>query len=335
LLSLLRNVNQEVLIKISDENPFKSGKTIFPFNLLLLSKICDHEIDQMIMNKTIKITEAPRDAMQGIKQFIPTEKKAALINALLKVGFDIIDFGSFVSPKAIPQLSDTSEVIKKLDMSSTTSKLMAIVCNSKGARQAAEFDEIAYIGFPFSFSETFLKLNINANIEKARKTADEIHEICRQKGKKPLVYISMAFGNPYGDPWSIDLILQWTKYFADQDIDIIALSDIIGIADGGMIGRVFGEIFGEVANLDIGLHLHTHGHNWYEKIDAAWSRGCRRFDGVMSGLGGCPMAGYELVGNLNTRHLLEYFDKNNIPLKIDRQAFEEAYKIAMKTYPVL
>jgi hydroxymethylglutaryl-CoA lyase len=287
------------------------------------------------MEQTIKITEAPRDAMQGIKQFIPTDEKAALINALLKVGFDIIDFGSFVSPKAIPQLSDTAEVIGKLDMSSTNSKLMAIVGNTKGAQQAAAFDEITYIGFPFSFSETFLKLNINASVEQARKTADDIHELCLQKGKKPLVYISMAFGNPYGDPWSIDLILQWARYFADQKIEIIALSDIIGIADGGMVGRVFKELYEEIDDMDFGLHLHTSGANWYDKIDAAYQQGCRRFDGVMSGLGGCPMAGYELVGNLNTRHLLEYCDKNNIPLNIDRQAFEMAYRQAMKTYPVL
>jgi hydroxymethylglutaryl-CoA lyase len=287
------------------------------------------------MEKTIKITEAPRDAMQGIRQFIPTDEKAALINALLKVGFDIIDFGSFVSPKAIPQLSDTAAVIGKLDMSSTNSKLMAIVGNTKGAQQAASFDEITYIGFPFSFSETFLKLNINATVEQARKTADDIHELCRQKGKKPLVYISMAFGNPYGDPWSIDLILQWARYFADQEMEIIALSDIIGIADGGMVGRVFEELYDEIDDMDFGLHLHTTGANWYDKIDAAYQQGCRRFDGVMSGLGGCPMAGYELVGNLNTRNLLEYCDKNSIPLNIDRQAFEMAYRQAMKTYPVL
>jgi hydroxymethylglutaryl-CoA lyase len=220
-------------------------------------------------------------------------------------------------------------------MSSTNSKLMAIVGNTKGAQQAASFDEITYIGFPFSFSETFLKLNINATVEQARKTADDIHELCRQKGKKPLVYISMAFGNPYGDPWSIDLILQWARYFADQEMEIIALSDIIGIADGGMVGRVFEELYDEIDDMDFGLHLHTTGANWYDKIDAAYQQGCRRFDGVMSGLGGCPMAGYELVGNLNTRNLLEYCDKNSIPLNIDRQAFEMAYRQAMKTYPVL
>lgn len=284
------------------------------------------------MEQTIKITEAPRDAMQGIKNFIPTDQKAALINSLLKVGFDIIDFGSFVSPKAIPQLSDTAEVIGKLDMSETKSKLMAIVGNAQGGQRAASFDEVTYLGFPFSFSETFLRMNINTTLEQARKTVDDLKDICLQRNKKLLVYISMAFGNPYGDPWSIDLILQWVKYLEQREIEVIALSDIIGIADGGMIGRVFGEVFSEVTNTDIGFHLHTTGHNWFEKVDAAYSRGCRRFDGVMSGLGGCPMAGYELVGNLNTRHLIEYCDKKNIPLKIDRKAFDQAYLEAMQTF---
>lgn len=284
------------------------------------------------MNQTIKITEAPRDAMQGIKKFIPTEQKARLINAQLRVGFDIIDFGSFVSPRAIPQLSDTAEVIGKLDLSGTNTKLMAIIGNTKGAELAANFDEVTYLGFPFSFSETFLRLNINATPEQARKTVDDLKEICVRKNKKLIVYLSMAFGNPYGDPWSIDLILQWVKYLEERQISIISLSDIIGIADAGMIGRVFGEIFSEITTADIGFHLHTTGHNWYDKIDAAWSRGCRRFDGVMSGLGGCPMAGYELVGNLNTRHLIEYCDKKAIPLNIDRDAFENAYFEAVKTF---
>ncbi len=286
------------------------------------------------MQQTIKITEAPRDAMQGIRQFIPTQQKAALLNALLKVGFDILDFGSFVSAKAIPQLSDTPEVIKMLDLSGSKTKLMAIVGNTKGAMRAAAFDEVTYIGYPFSFSETFLKLNINSNVEQASQTVDELKELCLKKNKKLHVYISMAFGNPYGDPWSIDLILQWTKYLKDNQIDIISLSDVIGIADAGMVGRVYSEVFEEVGNMDIGFHLHTASHNWYGKIDAAYKQGCRRFDGVMSGIGGCPMAGYELVGNLNTRHLVEYCDENNIPLDIDRDAFKAAYRLALETYPL-
>ncbi len=282
----------------------------------------------------MKITEAPRDAMQGIKTYIPAEKKAALINAILKVGFDIVDFGSFVSPKAIPQLRDTAEVIPMLDMEHTRSKLMAIVGNVKGAQEAAAFDEVTYVGYPFSFSETFLKLNINADVEKARRTVEDLQALCLQKNKKLLVYISMAFGNPYGDPWSVDLIVKWARYLCDLGIEIIALSDIIGAANGKMIGEVFEGIYSELPCVDIGLHLHTQEHNWHEKVDAAYRVGCRRFDGVMSGIGGCPMAGYELVGNLNTRHLLEYCENNNISHHLSKEAFDKAFVTAMKTYPV-
>ena len=280
----------------------------------------------------VKITEAPRDAMQGIEQYIPAQKKADLINAILKVGFDIVDFGSFVSPKAIPQLRDTAEVISKLEMDGTRSQLMAIVGNAKGADQATDFDEVSLVGYPFSFSETFLKLNINSDIDGAKKTVDDIQNICTRKNKKLLAYLSMAFGNPYGDPWSPELIAKWTRYVCDQGIEIIALSDIIGAADGDLIGQVFNAIYDEVPCADVGLHLHTQEHNWYEKVDAAWKAGCRRFDGVMSGIGGCPMAGYELVGNLNTRHLVSYLQQNNIPHNLDLEAFEKAYARAVVTY---
>jgi hydroxymethylglutaryl-CoA lyase len=283
----------------------------------------------------LKITEAPRDAMQGIKPFIPTSQKAHLINDILRVGFDIVDFGSFVSPKAIPQLRDTAEVIGMLDMSHTQSKLMAIIGNLKGAQMAASFDEVTYLGFPFSFSETFLKLNINSTLPQAQATVEELQELCAQKNKKLLVYLSMAFGNPYGDKWSIDMIIEWIDYLCRRGIDVVALSDIIGVADGKMVGEVFGRIMSELPCADVGLHLHTHEHNWYEKIDAAYQAGCRRFDGVMSGLGGCPMAGYELVGNLNTRHLLEYCDKNKIPVTLDREAFEKAFATAVRTYAIV
>jgi hydroxymethylglutaryl-CoA lyase len=280
----------------------------------------------------IKITEAPRDAMQGIKQFIPTQKKADLINAILKVGFDIVDFGSFVSPKAIPQLKDTAEVVKMLDLSQTNSMLMAIVGNSHGAETATDFDEVDLIGYPFSFSKTFLQLNINSNIEKAEHTIDKMQEICVRKNKKLLVYLSMAFGNPYGDPWHPDLIVKWTQKLCSKGIEIIALSDIIGAADGKMVQDVFETVYREVPCVDIGLHLHTREHNWREKVAAAYSAGCRRFDGVMSGMGGCPMAGYELVGNLNTRHLLQFCNENNIPHRLNEEAFEKAYAKAVMTY---
>lgn len=280
------------------------------------------------------ITEAPRDAMQGISTYIPAEKKARLISSILRVGFDIVDFGSFVSPRSIPQLRDTAEVVNMLDMDNTRSRLMAIVGNRKGALHASAFDEITFIGYPFSFSETFLKLNINSNVKKARQTVEELQNICRQKNKKLLVYISMAFGNPYGDPWNAELILKWAYDFCEMGIEIIALSDIIGAANGKMIKEVFTSVYREIPCIDIGLHLHTQEHNWYEKVDAAYKAGCRRFDGVMSGIGGCPMAGYELVGNLNTRHLLNYCEKNNIAHHLDKDAFETAFLEAVKTYPV-
>lgn len=284
------------------------------------------------LQSAIKITEAPRDAMQGIHRFIPTQNKADLINAILKVGFEIIDFGSFVSPKAIPQLSDTAEVVKKLDMSATKSKLMAIVGNNKGGAMAADFDEITYLGYPFSFSETFLKLNINSTLEKAKQTIDGLLNTCKIRNKKLLVYISMAFGNPYGDEWSAGLIAKWAKYLCDQGVEIIALSDIIGVADGKLVGEVLEAIYREVPCADVGLHLHTQENNWYEKVDAAYRAGCRRFDGVMSGLGGCPMTGYEMVGNLNTRNLVSYCDKKLIPHNLDMDAFEKAYTKAIMTY---
>lgn len=282
----------------------------------------------------IKIIEAPRDAMQGIGEFIPTKQKARLINNLLKVGFDTIDFGSFVSPRAIPQLKDTAEVISLLDMSNTSTKLMAIVGNVKGGEIAAAFDEVTYIGFPFSFSETFLKKNINTTLEGAIKTVDGLQNVCLKNNKKLLVYLSMAFGTPYDEPWHIELVIKWAKFLEDRGIEVIALSDIIASATPKMISDVFSVLSKEITRVETGLHLHTLAHNWYDKVDAAYKNGCRRFDGVINGVGGCPMTGYELVGNLDTRWLIDYFDKNKIPVIINRSAFEEAIITAGETYPV-
>lgn len=281
----------------------------------------------------LKITEAPRDAMQGMTGFIPTQAKVELLEALLKVGFDMIDFGSFVSPKAIPQLRDTAEVVTKLDLSQTRSKLMAIIGNVNGAKMACSFDEISYLGFPFSFSETFLKLNLRSTLAEAQKTVDDLQNLCISHNKKLLVYISMAFGNPYGDPWSVDLVIKWAKYLELAGIEIIALSDITGMADGAMVADIFHRLKNEMNHAEIGLHLHTLEHNWREKVDAAYKNGCRRFDGVIGGAGGCPMTGYELVGNLNTRHLINYADENKIELGINREAFENAVLTAMRVFP--
>lgn len=281
----------------------------------------------------LKIIEAPRDAMQGISEFIPTKQKAKLINDLLQVGFDTIDFGSFISSKAIPQLKDTAKVLSMLDLSGTSTKLMAIVGNIKGGEMAATFDEITYIGFPFSFSETFLKLNLNTTIKGAIKTVDGLQDICLRKNKKLVVYLAMAFGTPYGDPWSIDLVIKWAKFFEGRGIEIIPLSDIIASATPEMIAGVFSNLSKEITKAETGLHLHTLANNWYDKVDAAYKNGCRRFDGVINGVGGCPMAGYELVGNLDTKLLIEYFDKNHIPVNINRKAFEKAIITAKETYP--
>jgi hydroxymethylglutaryl-CoA lyase len=282
----------------------------------------------------MKIIETPRDAMQGIDAFIPTKQKAKLINDLLKVGFDTIDFGSFVSPGAIPQLKDTARVLSMLDLSNTSTKLMAIVGNVKGAEIAASFEEVNYLCFPFSFSETFLKKNLNTTLEGAIKTADELHNICLKKDKKPIIYLAMAFGSPYGDPWHVDIVIKWAKFFENRGIGIIPLSDIIGSATPEMIADVFRNLSEEITKSETGLHLHTLAHNWYDKVDAAWKNGCRRFDGVINGVGGCPMTGYELVGNLDTRWLIEYFDKNQISANIDRKAFEAAAITASETYLV-
>jgi len=281
----------------------------------------------------LKIIEAPRDAMQGIGEFIPTRQKAKLINDLLKVGFDTIDFGSFVSPRAIPQLKDTAKVLSLLDMANTSTNLMAIVGNQKGGDIAVTFDEITYIGFPFSFSETFLKKNINTTVKDAIKVIDGLQNICLKRNKKLVVYLAMAFGTPYAEPWSVELVIHWAKYLEDRDIEIIPLSDIIASATPKMIADVFRQLSSEITKAETGLHLHTLAHNWYDKVDAAYNNGCRRFDGVINGVGGCPMTGYELVGNLDTKWLVEYFDENNIAVNINRKAFEEATLTASETYP--
>jgi hydroxymethylglutaryl-CoA lyase len=280
----------------------------------------------------VKIIEAPRDAMQGIDAFIPTRQKAKLINDLLKVGFDTIDFGSFVSPRAIPQLKDTAEVLSMLDLSGTSTKLMAIIGNLKGGEMAASFYEVDYLGFPFSYSETFLQKNLNTTLKDAIQTVDDLQDLCLKKNKKLLVYISMAFGTPYGDPWSVENVIFWAKFLEGRGIEMIALSDIIASATPKMIADVFSNLSIEITKAETGLHLHTLSHNWYDKVDAAWKNGCRRFDGVINGIGGCPMTGYELVGNLDTRLLIDYFDKNKIPLGINRKAFEKAILTAAETY---
>lgn len=283
----------------------------------------------------MKIIECPRDAMQGIEQFIPTQKKADYINSLLKVGFDTIDFGSFVSPKAIPQLRDTAEVLGKLDLGNTRSKLLAIIANVRGAQDAVAFNEIHYLGFPFSVSETFQQRNTNSSIEESLKRVEEIQNLCVKNRKELVVYISMAFGNPYGDLWSSDIVIKWTKKLTSMGVKIIALSDTIGVSTSSTISYLFSNIIPEFAGVEIGAHLHTRPDAWEEKVRAAYDNGCRRFDSALKGLGGCPMAEDELVGNMPTENLVSYFNSRKVNLDINASAFNEAMIFAGRTFPIV
>lgn len=281
----------------------------------------------------IKIIESPRDAMQGLTRFIPTKEKARYINALLKVGFDVIDFGSFVSPKAIPQLKDTAQVLELLDLSETNTKLLAIVANTRGGQDAAQFEKVSYIGFPFSISPTFLKRNINSNIEKSVQIVEELLEICDKHEKGLVVYISMAFGNPYGDAWNPDIVAGWVEKLYNMGVRIIPLSDTVGISSKKNIAVLFSSLVPEFPEIEFGFHLHTTIRHWYRKVNAAFTNGCRSFDTVINGLGGCPMAENRLVGNLRTSNLLEYFEINYVPVDINEAAFEEAYQMALDIFP--
>ncbi|MGB4848267.1 MAG: hydroxymethylglutaryl-CoA lyase [Saprospiraceae bacterium] len=272
----------------------------------------------------IKIIECPRDAMQGLHQFVPTELKARYINKLLQVGFDTIDFGSFVSPKAIPQMSDTGDVLKQLKLSDTSSKLLAIVANTRGALDAIQFDEITYLGYPFSVSETFQLRNTNATIDESLHRVAEIQEICMANKRKLVVYLSMGFGNPYGDPWNVEIVQHWVDHLAEMEIKILALSDTIGVSNPENISYLFSNLIPPYPDVEFGAHLHTQPHNWREKVEAAYKSGCRRFDAAMKGYGGCPMAKDELTGNMPTEHLISYFDDQRVDLGMNREAFLNA-----------
>lgn len=273
----------------------------------------------------MKIIECPRDAMQGIKQLIPTELKAQYINQLLKVGFDTIDFGSFVSPKAIPQMHDTAEVLKQLDLTTTKSKLLAIVANTRGAQDACAFEEINYLGFPFSISETFQQRNANSSIAESLIRVEEIQNLCVTNKKELVVYISMAFGNPYGDLWNSDIVINWTKKLSQLGVKTIALSDTIGVSNKENISYLFSNIIPEFKGVEIGAHLHSTKESALEKIDAAYKSGCQRFDVAIHGFGGCPMAKDDLTGNLATEDLELYFEKNNLLFDVNKPALQKAY----------
>jgi len=276
----------------------------------------------------VRLIECPRDAMQGWKTFIPTEKKIEYINSLLQVRFDTIDFGSFVSPKAIPQMADTAEVITKLDLSSSVSKLLAIIANYRGAEAAVTFDEITYLGFPFSVSETFQQRNTNSSIEESLGRVEDIQNLCVKTGKQLVVYISMGFGNPYGDPYDEEIVFEWVNKLVAMDIGIISLADTVGVATPQQVYDMTSYLVESLPGTEIGVHLHSTPGNWNEKLDAAVKAGCKRFDGALKGIGGCPMANDELVGNMDSELMINYFEEN-MPLdNLNKEALQESLKMA-------
>lgn len=280
----------------------------------------------------IKITECPRDAMQGIHDFIPTDLKAAYINLLLQVGFDTIDFGSFVSPKAIPQLRDTAEVLSKLDFGGTRSKLLAIIANYRGAEDAVKHPEITYLGYPFSISETFQLRNTNTTMAQAFENVQHINVICGANNKQLLVYLSMGFGNPYGDEWNTGIIEQWTEKLAKEGIKNIALADTIGIANEAQITRIYPNLVKLFPNIEFGIHLHSTPDTWRPKIDAAYQSGCKRFDTAIKGYGGCPMAADELTGNIATENLVDYLEVQNELTGLNMEKFGEAMEYSARVF---
>ena len=283
--------------------------------------------------KNVKIIECPRDAMQGIKShFISTEKKAQYINSLLKVGFDTIDFGSFVSPKAIPQMRDTADVLAQLDLSTTTSKLLAIIANIRGANEASQFEEIHYLGYPFSISENFQMRNTHKTIEESIETLDEILNIADRTNKEVVAYLSMGFGNPYGDPWNEEIVGNWTDKLSQMGVKILSLSDTIGSSTPEVIHYLFQHLIPAYPAIEFGAHLHTTPNKWHEKVDAAFKAGCNRFDGAIKGYGGCPMAKDELTGNMPTEKLLSYFTSIKVDTGTKPMSFESAYNKALDTF---
>ncbi|MBC8769023.1 hydroxymethylglutaryl-CoA lyase [Arenibacter sp. BSSL-BM3] len=280
------------------------------------------------MSNTIKIIECPRDAMQGIKTFIPTEKKVRYIQSLLNCGFDTIDFGSFVSPRAIPQMVDTAEVLSQLDLTKTSSKLLAIVANVRGAMDASEHKSIDYLGYPFSISENFQMRNTHKTIAQSVDTLEEILCIAKASGKEVVTYISMGFGNPYGDPWSVEVVGEWTTKLAGMGVKILSLSDTVGSSTPDVINYLFSNLIPKFPEIEFGAHLHTTPSKWHEKVDAAYKAGCRRFDGAVQGFGGCPMAKDELTGNMPTEKMLSYFTSAKAETNVNWMAFEAAFNKA-------
>lgn len=281
----------------------------------------------------VKLIECPRDAMQGLHEFIPTETKARYLQQLLAVGFDTLDFGSFVSPKAIPQMRDTADVLSKLDLSATKTQLLAIIANERGAEDACRFEEIRYLGYPFSVSETFQLRNTNATIAESVSRVLYIQNLCEKTGKRLVLYISMGFGNPYGDPWNVEIVQKWVDDLADDGIRIFSLSDTIGVSNPENIAYLFGNLVPKYPDVEFGAHLHTTPATWREKIQAAWSSGCRRFDGALRGFGGCPMAKDELTGNMPTENMVGFFDEIGHETGLERKALSKSLNLVLDVFP--
>lgn len=286
------------------------------------------------MKPEVKLIECPRDAMQGLRQFVPTELKIRYLQKLLEVQFDTLDFGSFVSPKAIPQMKDTSDIIGQLDLTQTRTKLLAIVANLRGATNACAYPAIQYVGYPFSISPTFQMRNTNATLDESLQSLQAIMETCVQSNKELVVYLSMAFGNPYGDPWNADIAMEWTDQLRQSGVRIIALSDTIGVSHPESIHYLFSNLIPRYKDIEFGAHFHTRVESWQEKIEAAISAGCRRFDGAIKGYGGCPMAKDELTGNMPTEKMVHYFNANDINCQINYDKFLEVVEFSNSIFNV-
>ena len=280
------------------------------------------------MSAKITLVECPRDAMQGWAHMIPTQQKVDYLNALLKVGFDVLDCGSFVSAKAIPQMADTKEVIPQLDMSSTKTKLLTIIANTRGAEEAVQFPQVSYLGFPFSISETFQIRNTNKTIATSLEQVGEIQNLCVKHGKELVVYISMGFGNPYGDAYSAEVALQWVGKLSEMGVKIVSMADTVGIAKPDTIAYIFSHLVPEFKHMEIGAHFHSTTDSWEEKIQTAFDNGCLRFDSAIKGIGGCPMAEDELVGNIATERILNWCERKALPLQLDKAAFDASFEMA-------
>ena len=281
---------------------------------------------------SVRLIECPRDAIQGWPHPVNTDQKICYLNSLLKVGFDTLDFGSFVSPKAIPQMADTKEVLSKLQLTGSHTKLLAIVANERGAEEAVAHDEIHYLGFPFSVSETFQQRNTNSSINESLKRVETIQERCANRGKEMVVYLSMGFGNPYGDDWNEEIVFGWARQLHGMGVQILSVADTVGLATAEQVEQIVSFLIQELPQVETGVHLHSTYTNWKEKLEAAYNAGCRRFDGALKGIGGCPMAGNELVGNMNTEWMIEFFEQKGVLPQINRQALQKSIVIASEIF---